>query len=124
MQITQKDISNVCFNDYPIESMVLSELLKLFEIKIKGAHFKQKGKWINLGQGTITISSWRSLSISLYDSKKKKWVNLDEKNYDPLLEICEFELNETLVLSGFGKKTHQWVQYVFSSPMLNIYFLE
>jgi hypothetical protein len=124
MKILKEDLNKLSFADYAIEAMALDIKMKILDIKIDGASFKLNENWKKLGMGTIKIFDWKKIAISMYDSKGQKWVNLGESNWDNLKEICEIELNETLCLKGFGKRTGQWIQFDILSPKIDINFLD
>lgn len=122
MKILKEYFSKLNFTDHIVNSMLLNFKLKTLELKTDGVSLKSNDKWKELGEATIKISNWKSIMISIYETKEKKWKNLDESNYDTLKEICEADFNNNMILRGFGKKTGQWLQYEIISPMVDIDF--
>lgn len=122
MKYTYDQFKKLNFSDFNIESMTLDKVSKIVTIKIEGARLKENYDWLVLSHVLIKIYSWYEISILLYETNNSTWLSLNQDEYDPLKEICETNTDNKLTLKGFGKRTGQWVEYIFFNAKIEISF--
>lgn len=118
-----KEINKFNFPDNLVQSMLLESNKKSLIIKMKSLEFNAENKWINLGEVTINIHDWNSLSILEYKHIDKLWENISEADYDEFTEICACEVSEDneFTLEGFGKNKG-WMMYKFTSVSAEVVY--
>lgn len=118
-----KEINKFNFPDNPVQSMLLESNKKSLVIKMKSLEFNLENKWINLGEVTLNIHDWNSLSILEYKHIDKLWENISEEYYDEFTEICVCEVSEgnELILEGFGKNKG-WMMYKLTSVSAEVIY--
>jgi hypothetical protein len=114
--INEKLISNLSFPDYRVKNFQFLPEKKELKIDVDGAWLDIKSG-IPLGPGFVFFRNWNSLFIRALDGKTDSWHNIEILKYDILDEINDFTVENTVItLSGFGKKTHKWIEWRVENP--------
>ncbi len=75
---------------------------------------------VMLGQGVLYFKKWRDLVISVFVINDNKPIYIDtDASVDELKDLCEVKFcDSTIFLSGFGKKTGQWMEWKIVDPVM------
>ena len=117
--LTKAEMQNLSFPDYKIENMKFDIPNRIMEIMTNGGYLSLNGG-IRLKSCRLVVKNWESIEAKLYRTQTKQWENLDASDIEKLMDICEFECGEKIIFRGFGAKTGQWIEFIFSKAILEV----
>jgi hypothetical protein len=71
----------------------------------------------------LKLNHWSNIEIRLYNNDSEKWESVDHQNPELLKDIYEFEISNAdkiISISGFGKTTGKWTNWLIIDPKINI----
>ena len=109
--IAYSELSLLSFPDSQVLEIKINTENKLLSLSVDNAYL-DRNSGINIDGGILTINDWEQFEAKIYSSEGG-WYN----EFDELKDIGEFTVSDGQIkLKGFGKKTGQWVEYVFFNP--------
>lgn len=118
-RLTKLEIENLSFPDSDVENMSLCFDHCTLEIKTDSCYLNVNGGKRLFGC-VVKLIKWRMVNISLYESSTEEIKILSPETADNLVDICEFEFGDKIIFKGFGAKTGQWVEYVFTGGEMSV----
>jgi hypothetical protein len=117
--LTRAEIKKLSFSDYVVEDMRFDIFNRVMKITTNGGFLSVNGG-VKLKSCHMIVKDWQLLNARLYRTKTKKWEKLDTSDLESLIDICEFCYGEEIIFRGFGVKTGQWIELIFSKASLQV----
>ena len=115
--IAYSELNLLSFPDSQVLEIKINTENKLLSLSVDNAYLDQNAG-VNTDSGILTINDWEQFETKIYSSEGE-WCN----DFDELKDIGEFLVSDGQIkLRGFGKRTGQWVEYIFSNAKANFIY--
>jgi hypothetical protein len=115
--IAYSELGLLSFPDAQVLEIKINTENKLLSLSVDNAYL-DKNAGVNIDGGILTINDWEQFETKIY-SPEREWYN----DFDELKDIGEFTVSDGQIkLKGFGKRTGQWVEYIFSNAQANFIY--
>lgn len=120
--MTEVEKQKLSFPDCAVKDMHFDITNRVVKIKTNGGYLAINGG-TSLKFCKLIVKDWLTMNVALYRAKTKKWEKLSLDNIENLLDICEFVYGKKIIFRGFGSRTGQWIEIVFSGATLDVEYL-
>ncbi len=120
--MTEVEKQKLSFPDYEVKDMRFDIASRVVEIETDGGYLAINGG-MSLKFCKLKVKDWLAMSAALYRAKTKKWEKLSLGNIEDLSDICEFVYGKEIIFRGFGSRTGQWIEIIFSGATLEVEYL-
>ena len=111
----QDFLNHIVLNDCRVKSITLDIVKFEFEIIFEDAFWiknNSSDELDTLNNGFLKIKNYIAFEARYFSKDTRLWETLDYKNLDMIKEVNEkYYSNNILTLSGFGKRTGEWIEY-------------
>lgn len=119
--LLQNKIRKLSFPDQKIISVEFNPAEKYLLIELDGAWLDGK----QLGEGKLVFQKWKDITFRKFDHTCENWIEIEENDFESLVDICEFECNENqAVLRGFGALSDLWIEYKINHSIIKAEFAD
>ena len=123
-RLKENEIIRLSFPDFDVRKIDFSNRDKNLKIFLDGAYLDLE-EGMELGPGILFFDDWKNFTIRAFDAISDKWTDIDNENFEPLREICEFKFTDsTINLYGFTKHSSKWVEWNIESAKIQAEFEE
>lgn len=100
------------FSDFEVLNTQIDKKLKTICFSLSGGWFMKDSNRMELGEGYLKFTGYRSISITAYNAREKLEKVLSEESYERLNEICEIAVRyDEVIIKGFAKETFNWIEF-------------
>ena len=119
------DIRDFSISDQPIVDMFFDVQFQRLQINTESS-YRISDKRL-LGRTIIVIENWEEIQIEKYISngpmESGKTFQLELNSEIPTMDMIQemkYEMDSTLILSGFVKEGNGWLTYKIKNPVINV----